>query len=449
VNWKKILALALFLAALGVVISHVNRRETGRLAVEGTLLDIPADAIDKVVLRNSGGLFVFSRRDTLWRMEKPLATKADKVALESILDNFCLLKYDRLVAEDGRDLKSFGLDRPGIELQLFARNRPAVSIRLGMKNNLDDSSYATLASGGKVVTIAAYKRNDLEKDLFAFRDKKFLPVDPMAVSALDYRCGENVVALAKKDGRWFLQKPVYAMANDARISDILASASTLEALSFVPAAAADVRRGVGLDKPLLRAEFRSNGVSQRIAVGKKGEEYFAWVEGADEICGIGKDFPDKFVSDAAALREKKVALFYAYDVRELSFRQGTFQFGARKDAVGNWEFDRPGTGKKPGPEKIDALLTALAGLEAVEFIDAPLAMPAVATRIVLKTDDPADPGKQGEIIMEFSAVAGETVIARNPALPYAFKVGKEILGKFPGKIEDIAGEAAGTPGTGK
>ena len=63
---------------------------------------------------------------------------------------------------------------------------PAATLLLGMKNGLDDSSYAMLAAGGKVVSIAAYKRNDLEKGLFAFRDKKFLAIDASAVSALDY-----------------------------------------------------------------------------------------------------------------------------------------------------------------------------------------------------------------------------------------------------------------------
>jgi hypothetical protein len=446
VNWKKILALAIFLAALVAVIAQVERREKGRQAGEGTLVDIPADAVDRIELRNAHGHFVFSRRNTLWRIEQPLAAKADKVALESILDNFCQLRYDRLVEEKSRDLNPFGLDKPGIELQLFSGNRPVVSIRLGMKNGIDDSSYAALAPGGKVVSIAAYRRTDLEKDLFAFRDKKFLEIDTMAVDALDYRYGDNAVALARRDGRWFLEKPVHSLAQEGKVNDILASASMLEALSFAPADP-DGRRSAGLDKPLLSAEFRSGGGSRRISVGKKGEEYFAWVEGSGELCGIGKEFLEKFAADAGALREKKVALFNAYDVRALSFRQGPFQFGVRKDGAGAWEFDRPAAGK-PGTEKIDALLTALAGLEASEFIDAPRAMPVVATRIVLKTDDPADPGKPGEIVMEFSAAEGETAIARNPALPYAFRIGKEILGEFPVRIEDIAGEAV-APGSGK
>lgn len=446
-NWKKILALSLFLALLASAIIWLDRSEKKRPAAEGTLLDIPGAEVERIELRNSGGRFVFSRRDTLWYLEEPLAAKADKVVLESILDNFCQLKYDRLVSADGRDLKNFALDLPGTELKLFAGNRLAAAVLLGMRNNLDDSSYAKLATGDKVVTIAAYKRNDLEKDLFAFRDKKFLEIDTAAVAALDLQYGDSRLVLARKDDRWFLEKPFYSLASAAKVDDILAAASTLEALSFAPAAAA--RDEFGLDKPLLTAEFRSSSGTRRIAVAKKGEQVFARVAGAAEVCGIDKGFLEKFAGNAAAWREKKVALFYAYDVRELFFRQGAFQFTVRKNAAGAWEFARPVPGRRPGADKIDALLTALADLEAGEFIDKPEARPVVSTRIGLKTEDPADPGKQGEIVLEFASAAGETVMVRNPALPYSFKVNKEILGKFPAKIEDIVAEGAVAPGSGK
>jgi hypothetical protein len=447
VNWKKILALALFLALLAAAITWVERREKARPAAEGTLLDINGSAVEKIELRNGSGRFVFSRRDTLWYLEQPLAAKADKAALESILDNFCQLRYDRLVAEDGRDLKAFGLDNPATELTLFIAGKPAATVLLGVRNTLDDSSYAKLASGGKVVSLAAYRRNDLEKDLFAFRDKRFFELDATTISALDLRRGKNRLALARKDGRWFLEKPYYSLASAAKVDDLLAAASALEALSFAPAPGTPGQ--YGLDKPLFTVEFRGSGGSRRLTVAEKGGQAFAQVEGAPEIYGIGPGFPEKFSGDAAAWREKKVALFHAYDVRELSFSQGAFRFTLRKDAADAWKFAPPLPGKQPEGEKIDALLTALADLEAGEFIDGAQPLPAVATRIVLKTEDQVDPGKKGEIIMEFGAAAEETVMVRNPALPYSFKVNKGILGKFPGSIEDIAAAGAATPAAGR
>jgi len=360
------------------------------------------------------------------------------------------LKYDRLVAENAIDLKDFGLDAPEIELKLFARdmNRAAATVLLGMKNSLDDSSYAKLASGGKVVSIAAYKRNDLEKDLFAFRDKKFLEIDTMAVTGLDYRAGGKVLAFTKKNGQWLIEKPVRSLAQDAKVNDLLSAASTLEALSFTPAGAA-ARRGFGLETPLLDIEFRSAGAVRKIAVAKKDERFYAWIEGADEICEIGKDFPEKFSPDASLFREKKVARFYAFDVRELAFARGSFRFAVRKNAAGAWEFHPAVAGKKPGAEKIERLLTALADCEAREFIDGPQDLPAFTARVSLKAEDAADPENATAITMEFSEAQGETAFARNPALAYGFKVGKEILEKLPAGIDDISADQPAAPLAGK
>ena len=82
----------------------------------------------------------------------------------------------------------------------------------------------------------------------------------------------------------------------------------------------------------------------------------------------------------------------------------------------------------------------MADCEAKEFIDGPKAPIEFTTRIVLKTEDPAEPGKRSETVMEFSAAEGETVFARNPELPYGFRVGKEILDKLPAKIDEIIEE---------
>jgi hypothetical protein len=439
-SWKKILILSLVLALLAAAIVLVNRHEKGKKAVEGTLLDIPATAVEKVELRNQNGRFVFSRRDTLWYLDEPIAAKADKVALESLLDDFCKLKYDRLVAENARDLKDFGLEKPETELKLVAKGGKDYTVLLGMKNGLDDSSYAKLATGGKVVGIAAYKRNDLEKDLFAFRDKKVLELDTTAVTALEYGREKSTFSFSKAGGQWFMQKPVYSLAQAGKVDDILSAASLLEALSFSGAPGAEARRDLGLEHPLLTVEFRTDAGLRKLAVGQKGERYYALVDGATEICEVGKDFAEKFPGDAAAFREKKVAPFYAFDVRELKFRQGAFVFEVRKDSAGSWEFAKPPAGRKPSEEKINGLLTALADCEAKEFIDGAKALPEFTVRADLKTEDPADPGKTNGIVMEFSAASGDSVVARNPALPYCFRVGKEILDKFPKRIEDITEE---------
>jgi hypothetical protein len=435
-SWKKIAVLVVVLAVLAAAIFLVERREKNRQASEGVLLDIPAADVERIELRNRLERLSFSRRDVLWHMDAPLAAKADKVTLENILDNFCRLKYDRLVAENG-ELKDFGLDRPEIELTLHAKGRPATTILLGMKNPIDDSSYARLAGGGKVVSIASYMRGDLEKDAFAFRDKKVLEIDTMAVSGFQYRRGEDSLSFAKKEGRWYLEKPIISQAQEAKVGDVLSAAAGLEALSFTALPGSGSLGDFGLDKPVLEAEFLLPSGPRRLAIGRKGERVYALVSGASEVCGIANDLLDRFAADAASFREKKVAPFFAFDASEISFRSEAFRFNARRDASGTWTLDGKIPGNPLSREKIENLLTSLAELEAREFIDGAKALPPFPTRIALKTEDPSGQGRPASIVIELSAAEGETVVARNPALPYQFRVGREILQKLPAKLDDL------------
>ena len=392
-NWKKILALAFFLAAArrGDRLGRAAGKRQ-RPAAEGTLLDIPGGAVERIELRNGSGRFVFIRRDTLWYLEQPLAARADKVALESILDNFCQLKYDRLVAEESRDLKTFGLDEPGIELKLFAAGKPAATVLLGVKNSLDDSSYAKLATGGKVVSLAAYKRNDLEKDLFAFRDKKFLEIDTMAVSALDFRCGEN--RLGPGQERRALVPGKARLFPGQRRQGRRSPRCRLDAGSPVVRSG---RRRAAAVRPRQAAAHGRVPRQRRLAPARGREKRRAGFRpGRRRRRDIRPSPPVSWKSSPATLppgAKKKWPC--STPMTSASFRSARGLSSSRcarmPPATGGSR--RPLPGRRPGAEKIDALLTALADLEAGEFIDAPGALPAVATRIVLKTEDPADPGQ--------------------------------------------------------
>ena len=438
-SWKKIVILAVVLLVLITTIFIINRKEIRKEGAEGVLLDFPAASIEKIELRQKDMKFVFARKDSLWYLEEPLAAKADKVVLESILDDFCPLKYDRLVEENARDLKNYGLDKPGIELKIFAKGMttPSHTILLGMKNNLDSSSYAKLADGSKVVLLAAYKRNDLEKNLFAFRDKKILEFDSLAVASMNYHYENSDFVFYKKDDQWFMDKPIFSLAQEAKVNDILSAASLLEAKAFVGAANTDSSREFNLKKPLLKVEFKSAAGSKKIAVGKKGDRYFAQADGLAEICEIDKDFCKIFSLDSAAFREKKIASFYAFDVRELQFQSGSFEFAIKKNTANAWELLKPPLKIKLNEEKISQLLTALVDCEAREFVDNPKGAPEFAIAIKLQVENPQTPGQLKNMEMDFAVPQGDTVNVRNPSLPYWFKVDKEILGKLPKRIADI------------
>jgi hypothetical protein len=440
VSWKKIVILSLVLLLLIIAIFILNRKEMHKTGAEGVLLDLPAAEIEKIELWQKGTKFVFARKSGLWYLEEPLAAKADKAALESILDDFCPLKYDLLVEENARDLKSYGLNKPEIELKLFARgmNAPARTVLLGIKNNFDSSSYAKLTGSGKIVLIAAYKRNDLEKNLFAFRDKKILEIDSAAVTSMSYHYDNSDFTFNKKGDQWFMDKPIFSLAQEAKIGEILSASSILEAKVFAGAANTNSRREFHLDKPLLKVEFKSAAASKKIVVGKKGDQYFAQVDDFNEICEIDKGFYEKFSLNSMDFREKKIASFYAFDVRELHFRNGPCGFAIKKNTTNAWELLNPLLKIKLNEEKISQLLTALADCEAREFIDNPKGPTEFVTLINLQVENSRHPGQLENIELDFAGAKADTIIVRNHSLPYWFEVDKEILDKLPKRIEDIS-----------
>lgn len=443
-SWKKISALVLLLLGLIAVIGLVNHKEKNSGAAEDILLDFPAAKIEKIELRQKDMKFVFARNGALWVLQEPLAARADKVALASILEDFCPLRYDRLVEENARDLKNYGLDDPEITLMFFSKGlaAPARTILLGMRNGLDSSSYAKLAGSGKVVLLAAYKRNALEKNLLAFREKIILPLDCPAVTAMAYKYQNTAFRFVKNGDQWFMEKPLFSLVQEDKISEILSAASALEAKAFVAAANSDSDPGFNLKSPLLEVEFKSAAGFSKIAVGRKGGRFFAQVDGWGEIYEIDNDFCTRFSTASSFFREKKIAVFYAFAARELRYQRGAFGFAIKKNALNAWEWIEPRLKIKLDEEKINRLLTALADCEASEFIDNPRGTPAPVITVKLLVEDPQKRDRLKNIEMDFTAPAAGMVCVSNPALPYWFKVNEAILGKLPVKITDISEAAA-------
>jgi hypothetical protein len=226
------------------------------------------------------------------------------------------------------------------------------------------------------------------------------------------------------------------------VSDILSKASLLEAKSFKGPASSASLRECGLENPLLTVVFKLTAGTKKITVGKKGEQYFTMTDSSGEICEIDRDFCETFSSDPSSLREKKIAVFPAFDVRELQFKSADFAFAIRKNRDNSWQLLKPAIKNRLDEEKINQFLMDLADCEAREFIDGTVTRPVFVTLIKMKVENSLHPGQLQAIALDFSAAQEETAIARNPALPYLFKVGKEILEKLPRTISAITVETA-------
>ena len=234
-----------------------------------------------------------------------------------------------------------------------------------------------------------------------------------------------------------MEKPLFSRAVESKVTDILSRASQLEAKSFKDKASADKLKEFGFEKPLLEAVFKLKDKEKRVKVIRKGEAYLAFTPDFDELCEVDKDFVDKFVGEAREFREKKVASFSAYDVKEVEFKSGVFGFVLKKNKEGKWDLAKGTPNQKVDEEKVSRLISSFEELEATDFIDQPVPSDSFPHTITLRTESWQKPQELKSVTIQLSDIKEDAVIAKIPSLPYRFKVSKEILDKIPKKIDDL------------
>ena len=63
------------------------------------------------------------KKDQVWRLTAPLNTKADQTIVDSMLTTLARLRKERDLGEE-KDLKPFGLDKPGLVVKFTAQGQP-------------------------------------------------------------------------------------------------------------------------------------------------------------------------------------------------------------------------------------------------------------------------------------------------------------------------------------
>ena len=79
------------------------------------------------------------KKDKVWRLTAPLDTKADQTIVDSMLTTLVRLRKERDLGEE-KDLKPFGLDKPGLVVKFTAQGQPHQLV-IGAKVPGDQNYY--------------------------------------------------------------------------------------------------------------------------------------------------------------------------------------------------------------------------------------------------------------------------------------------------------------------
>jgi uncharacterized protein DUF4340 len=180
-----------------------------------------------------------------WKLVQPVEAEADDTAVDSLLSSLSGLKQKKDLPDE-KDLKSFGLDQPKLEVAVKLDDGKEQGVQIGTDNSFDNTLYAKKLGDSTVRVVDAYQKTAFEKTAFDLRDKKVAHVDDaVEVKRIDVSGVKSPYVLEKDGTTW----KVNGAAADAGAADRVASALKSLRATAVAAEKAGSLKEFGLDKP--------------------------------------------------------------------------------------------------------------------------------------------------------------------------------------------------------
>jgi len=220
------------------------------------LFDFDKSQVRELRLSKEGQLVArMEKGDKGWKLAEPVRADGDDTAVDSLVGTLSALKQKKDLGEE-KDLKSFGLDQPRLEVAVKLDGGKDVGLQVGIDNGFDGTLYVKKLGDATVRVIDAYQKASFEKTAFDLRDKRVARLDDGAEVKRIEATGVKWPYTLEKDGTvWKLGG---APADGAAADRIASAVKSLRATAVASEAAKSLKE-FGLDKP--RATIRLSVVA--------------------------------------------------------------------------------------------------------------------------------------------------------------------------------------------
>ncbi len=219
-----LIGLAL-LAVMGGLVFWSSKTYKGTDTKEASvkILSIPQNQFREIKLENIAGQVIDLKREGGgdWKMTVPLQMTADQDAVAAIVSTLSNLNAEKVVEENGADLKSFGLQIPSVKATVVTKDGKTHELLMGGSTLDTSSNYAKLAGDGRVFTIPSSSKLALDKRPEELRDKRLLTFDPDSVSRVTLQAKGPEIEFGKSGSDWQILKPRPLRADNTQVSAVV------------------------------------------------------------------------------------------------------------------------------------------------------------------------------------------------------------------------------------
>ncbi len=388
---------------------------------------VESDKIDEISIKSeSGERTQLQKSGTEWKIASAAGAKPDPTEISGLTSNLSSLELERVVDENPSDLKEYGLAQPRIEVA-FKSGGQQHTLLIGQKTPPGTDLYAKRADDKKVFLIPSHLESTFNRTTFDLRDKAMLKVDRDKLDALEFTAGDRGSRFVRPAGEWQIAAPVQARADFSAIEGLVSRLAGLQMKSIVDAPDPDAKK-YGLDKPAATVKFGTGSSQATLVLGGTAAEGTIYardlsrpavftVESSvlDELKKDPSDYRQKDLFDARSFNATRIEIVRAGQTHAFEKTKTKNKEGQEEE---KWRQVSPQT-RELDQSKFDALVSALTGIRATGFVEAPAAAKALATpelAVTIKFDE----GKKEEKVT--LAKAGTDAFASRAGEPGAAKV---------------------------
>lgn len=201
----------------------------------------------------SGRDFEASRDGNRWRIERPIRIPADENKIVAALSDLAALRVmdppRGFAADDVKDWKPYGLDKPRLRIELKSLLGERESIEIGSRlPDRADRAYARRSDQDDVVIVNSAGFDALGVRPIDFRSPKIAGFDKEKIGTIEIQAGGITHLLSKNaDGVWEIVKPETGKPDANILSILLGRLASLETNDVLSRNAVG---SPGFDKPL-------------------------------------------------------------------------------------------------------------------------------------------------------------------------------------------------------
>ena len=241
------------------------------------ILAFDRDKVDRLEIAQGDQKLELTKAGQDWNITAPIQAKADFSSVETIVTRLQSAQMKALPAEQGADLKTYGLDKPVASATVGLGSTRATLI-FG-KTAEGGDVYAKDVTRPAVVTVAADLLTDIKKTASDLRRKDIFEFRSFNAKRIEVVRGPETLVFEKVKGtgkdateKWRRISPNAADVDQSKMETFLSDLSGLRAASF-----ADAKTPTGLAAPAVTvtATFDEAKKQERVRFGRVGTDVFA------------------------------------------------------------------------------------------------------------------------------------------------------------------------------